>query len=435
MPPQTDSPKLKDSTVDAFLAIPADKQRLALSQMSPEAKQALYTAMQARKASAPGPLTTIPTDPAHPYLSALAQEGLTDLNEAEARTSFAGKHPYLSTAGDILSMGPGLVGSAPELSLEALIQSLKRAAIGGAKGAGLGAASGGGIGYALGGPEGAKTGARLGGFGGLFGGGLHDFFTLPPTLEQQADELVAKQMAVKASRVRAGIDPPAEDTIAEVLRQDLLGPQKKSGVPQTISSPKAISPTYVPEGVPGAKAAAEPPKTIGQIANERIAQAARRAGDKSLQRTADIEAGLISPPEPPKPQPPAFSKLSEGPTALQHQAARARALEDIRNATINRPGWVSKLPDKATFKKLPTDVQRAFITHAINSDEEASQAIRANARIGSAGDLASWTPEQLWTRYLKDFQNPNADKRFLQSIGNELARRGQVTTAPFQVRP
>ena len=40
---------------------------------------------------------------AHPYLSALAQEGRTDLNEAEAKAQFAKDHPWINAVGDILS--------------------------------------------------------------------------------------------------------------------------------------------------------------------------------------------------------------------------------------------------------------------------------------------------------------------------------------------
>jgi hypothetical protein len=210
-----------------------------------------------------------------------------------------------------------------------------------------------------------------------------------PTLSEQATQIVEKQLAVKAARVQAGLDPPAEDTMAEVLRKEFLEPPKKSSVPQNIPLPKATTPTYVPEGTPGARGSPAPE----------------------------------------------FSKLSEGPTAASHQVARQNALEEMRNATINKPGWVSKLPDRVTFKKLSPIQQRTLIQQAVASDPQAAGALRTGSRIGSAGDLASWTPEQLWSRYMKEYSSTTPDEGLKQTLKNEIARRGQVTAAPNQFRP
>ena len=44
--------------------------------------------------------------------NALAQEGLTDLSEANAKAEFAREHPVLNAAGDLVSIGlPSLVSS------------------------------------------------------------------------------------------------------------------------------------------------------------------------------------------------------------------------------------------------------------------------------------------------------------------------------------
>lgn len=240
-------------------------------------------------------------------------------------------------------------------------------------------------------------------------------------------------MAVKAARVRLGVDPPTEDTIAQLLQEEFLSPQKKSPVPQEIPLPRAKTPTYVPEGVPGAKVpeVMESPKTIGQLAQERLATATRKAGDKVLQDLVEKELGVKVPE-------PEFSNLSEGPTALQHQVARQNALEDIRNATVNRPGWVSKLPSKALFKKMSPEMQRSVIRAAIATDDEATaaiaKAVREGTRTGSAGDLTSWTPDSLWQRYMHEVVHPS-DPQFKQALANEISRRGQAFTAPGQVRP
>lgn len=281
---------------------------------------------------------------------------------------------------------PEAIGSG---SARELMGTAYRGLKGAAKGAAYGGTAGGALGYAIGGAGGAKTGAQIGATLGGVGGGIEGATSKAPSVEKEASDLVEKQLAVRAARVRAGIDPPSEDTIAEVLRKEFLSPPKKSGVPQELSSPKAKTPTYVPQGVPGA----------------------------------------------PAPEPPPMSKLSEGPTGLQHQVARQQALEDIRNATINRPGWTAKLPARMPFKKLSPIQQRTLIMHAIANDPAASEAIRAGARIGSAGDLASWTQEQLWARYMKEYTSPKPNAAFKQAIANEIARRGQIATAPNQVRP
>jgi hypothetical protein len=96
---------------------------------------------------------------------------------------------------------------------------------------------------------------------------------------------------------------------------------------------------------------------------------------------------------------------------------------------------VSKLPDRVTFKKLSPIQQRTLIQQAVASDPQAAGALRTGSRIGSAGDLASWTPEQLWSRYMKEYSSATPDEGLKQTLKNEIARRGQVAAAPNQFRP
>lgn len=113
---------------------------------------------------------------AHPVATAMAQEGLTDLNEAQAKAAFAGQHPILNTMGDIASMGaPGLAeapwdamaGAAGKLALRG-----GTAVAGGWGGQKVGGAIGGGL-QELTGIPGLETAGRVvGGLAGGLAGGL-----------------------------------------------------------------------------------------------------------------------------------------------------------------------------------------------------------------------------------------------------------------------
>ena len=59
---------------------------------------------------------------AHPYATALAQEGLTDLNEAEAKANFAKEHPIANTIGDVVSMGLPSAAAAVETAAKGLFE-------------------------------------------------------------------------------------------------------------------------------------------------------------------------------------------------------------------------------------------------------------------------------------------------------------------------
>lgn len=310
-----------------------------------------------------------------------------------------------------------------------------RTAVGAAKGAGVGAGAGAGIGYAVGGPSGAKTGAQIGASTGLLTGGIGAFTNTPPTLDQEAEQIVQKQMAVKAAQVRAGLEPPAEDTIAEVLRQEFLGTPKKSGVPQNIPLPKATAPTYLPEGAPA-------PPTVEE-------QAAQTVQRQLAVKAARTQAGLQAPETPAEdtiaqtlrdeflntPRKSGVPQNIPLPKAnVPSGSTNKQALDGILKATTARPDWTDKLPDVETFKKLTNEQQRVLIEQAVSNDKQALLAVRAGARAGSAGDLASWPAEQLWSRYMQEFQSSEGDPGLKEDLANELARRGLVRTSPSQVR-
>jgi hypothetical protein len=69
---------------------------------------------------------------------------------------------------------------------------------------------------------------------------------------------------------------------------------------------------------------------------------------------------------------------------------------------------------------------------AVNSERLAGKvAAGAGGRVGSAGDLASWQPEDLWSGYMKNRGTPLGD-----SIAQEIQRRGLAgATTPTTVRP
>ena len=249
----------------------------------------------------------------------------------------------------------------------------------------------------------------------------------PMSVAERADQAVERQIALKAAKVRAGLEPAAEDDIAEILRNEFLSPTKKSPVPQEISSPRARVPTYAPVA-PVANIPA--PEALAPSKYEEMAKSAQYR-----QQAAAVGRPPAPIPQTVAPEAPAVSKLSEGPTALQHQVARKNALNDIRNATINKPGWVSKLPDRVQFEKMTPAEQRTEIVKAIISDPEASKVVRAGARTGSAGDLATWPKEELWTRFMKEYTSPTPNVEFKNSLAEEIKRRGQSEAASHSVRP
>lgn len=187
----------------------------------------------------------------HPIATAMAQEGLTDLKEAQARAAFTGQHPYLSTMADIASTGAPGLAEAPWSALPGMAGKVALRGAAAAGGLYTGGKIGGGIGgeaQELTGIPGLRTAGTVvgGALGGLAGGlGLSKIsmpetfnwrgFQIPipewvrsagappppeppePTMEEIAAQRTQQKLAQRASDVAAGFRQPP-------MQQPLTGP-------------------------------------------------------------------------------------------------------------------------------------------------------------------------------------------------------------------
>jgi hypothetical protein len=123
---------------------------------------------------------------------------------------------------------------------------------------------------------------------------------------------------------------------------------------------------------------------------------------------------------------PEVTPLTQSPHYADIQAARANALEDAKNAAMNRPGWTAKLP-----ARMPTSSAAPGAPSAtVSTGGTLASKVAGAGRVGSAGDLATWQPEDLWQGYMKNKGTPLGE-----SLGSEIKRRGLATSAASDVRP
>lgn len=112
----------------------------------------------------------------------------------------------------------------------------------------------------------------------------HDAMKPKLTADEIAQNRLNQKVANINAEVRTGLRPSTEEQMQSMLEKEFGAGESASRVPQDIRSPRAITPTYVQEGTPGA------PQTADEIAQNRLNQKVANIG-------AEVRAGLRPSPE------------------------------------------------------------------------------------------------------------------------------------------